>query len=114
MEIIGKYIRMSTIPVNDAELDVWQKNFVENVLENKAAWGIADDAVAKVTTSQAVWNTCYGAANNKKQRDSGEVQAKDDAKADYTTIIRDFINEYLAKNHLVSDSDRQHLGITVP
>jgi len=105
---------MSTIPDNDAELDVWQSSYVDLVKANAPAWGIPDDAVAKLLASQTTWNTAYADAKNKKQRDTGEVQAKEDAKTDYTTVLRDFTNEYLANNHLVSDSDRQHLNITVP
>ena len=104
---------MGNIPHSDAEFDLWQDNYVEIVQTKATDFGIPVDEVTKVTDKQAIWVKDYGAAKSKNNRDSGDVKAKDDAKADYTATLRAFTKEYLAHNHLVTDADRLHLGITV-
>jgi len=104
---------MGNIPHSDAEFDTWQDNYVEIVKTKAADYGIPAEEVTKVTNKQAVWVKDYGVAKSKNNRDTGEVKAKDDAKADYTATLRAFTKEYLAHNHLVTDADRLHLGITV-
>jgi len=101
------------IPKSDADMNVWQGDFVKEVETNAVAWGIHAEDVAHLKSKQSVWITCYGKASNKQNRTSADVLAKDDSGDDYKSTVRSFVAQWLANNSKVTDSDRARMGLTV-
>ena len=101
------------IPQNDAEFNVWQDNLAKEFTTGSTTWGIPEEDIAALVAVQTNWNTCYARANNKNNRTSADVQAKDDARAIYEKKLRSFIAQWLTNNTKVLDSDRERMGITV-
>ena len=101
------------IPLSDPEFDLWQANLVDYTEENLAAWGISAAALAAVKTKQSIWTKTFSNASNKQNRTTADVQAKNDALADYKEAIRSFVAENLAHNTSVTDSERIRLGLKV-
>lgn len=101
------------IPRADADMNVWQGNFVAIAEANLTSWGIPAADFATVKTKQTVWTTAFSKASNKQNRTAADVLAKDDAGDDYKKTIRSFVAQWLANNANVSDSDRTRMGLTV-
>ena len=101
------------IPKTDADFHLWQVNFVEIVVANATAWGIPADDVATIKTKQTVWTPAFEKASNKQNRTSADVTAKNTAGDDYIKTIRDFTQQWLARNPKVTDADRVRMGVTV-
>jgi hypothetical protein len=101
------------IPRSDADYNIWQSNLMTLVKTNLAPWGISTDDFKSLEDKQAVWNSAFAKASNKQNRTSADVQAKDDARDDFKPAIRAFVAQWLASNNLISNSDRERMGLTV-
>jgi hypothetical protein len=101
------------IPKTDAEFNVWQFNLIEILLANATTWGIPEDVITSLKAAQARWKTAYDAASNKQNRTAADVLSKNEASTDFTTVIRDTVQQWLARNPKVDDADRVRMGITV-
>lgn len=101
------------IPRGDADFNNWQANLLTQVNDGADGWGIPADNVAVLTDKQTVWAAAYGKANNRQNRTPADVQAKDDSRKDYTSVLRSFNAQWLANNSRISDADRERMGLTV-
>lgn len=101
------------IPKNDADFHLWQADFVEIVATNATTWGIAAEDVTTLKAKQTVWTPAFEKASNKQNRTAADVATKNAAGDDYTKTIRDFTQQWLARNPKVTDADRVRMGITV-
>lgn len=101
------------IPSTEAAFDSWQTNLVSEVETNSKKWGIPDEEVAELKSSQAPWTIGYAKVENKQMRTSVDVAVKNKASADYHKYIRRFVMQWLSVNPKVTDADRTRLDITI-
>jgi hypothetical protein len=101
------------VPAPDVEFNVWQANLITLVQANTTSWGILLADVTALVALQTTWNTAFTKANNKQNRTSADVQAKDDARKVFEKSLRNFVGQWLARNAKVTDSDRERMGLTV-
>ncbi|MDR0729578.1 MAG: hypothetical protein LBF19_05610 [Prevotellaceae bacterium] len=102
------------IPQGPDKFNAFQGNFLTLVVANKTAWGINDAAIAPLQTRQATWDVLYPKASSPTDRTPADVLARKECQAAYTHDIRGFVNQQLRYNQLVSDPDRERLGLRVP
>ena len=102
------------IPAPDADFDNWQANtLIPYIAANKVALGVSDATVTALTGGQTAWAAAYAAHQSATATASSKRQDKDDARADYTALIRSTVGQ-MQKNPAVTDTQRAAMQITVP
>ena len=101
------------IPHGDFEFNIFQGNLITNTQTNVTAWGILAADVTALVAFQTTWVTAFNKANNKFNRTSADVQAKDDARAAFEKALRNFVAQWLLHNAKVPNSERERMGIPV-
>lgn len=101
------------IPSSDAEFNQFQLSLVGKIVLNVVVWGITPEDVNTLLQKQTSWNTIYAKASNKFDRTLGDVQSKKDIRVDYVSYIRHFTKKWLAFNDLITDGDRESMGLHV-
>jgi len=101
------------VPTTDAGFDTWQESVVSTSETHATEWGIPEATISSLRSKQTAWATAYGKASNKQNRTSADVTEKNDALDDYKKIIRGFVQQWLAVNPKVSDSDRTRMGLNI-
>ena len=101
------------IPGSDPEFHIFQGNLMTNVQANVAPWGILASDVTTLVASQTVWTAACNKANNKLNRTSADVQAKNDARKAYERALRNFVAQWLVRNAKIPDSERERMGIPI-
>lgn len=102
------------IPSPDAEFDAWQSNFTAKVEAGTPFWGITGGDWGVLIGYRNTWASTWAVAKIKSNRTSGQVTAKNDARKIYEKTIRAFVKRWLASNTLVTNDQRQQMGLTVP
>jgi len=100
------------IPTTDKGFDTFQDDLIKGVLPNLSTWKIPQEEFDVLLPLQTDWNTAWGKAKNKKTRNSGDVEAKDEALKLYEKAIREFVQQWLAPNKKVSNEQLIKLGLT--
>jgi hypothetical protein len=100
------------IPGPDADFQVWQNNFVTFANANLAALGLVAADMAPVIAAQTNWTTAFPAHIAAKNAAQAAKQTKDEARRGYVAVIRPLVRR-LQASPLVSDAERESLGITV-
>jgi hypothetical protein len=101
------------IPGPDAIFDGWQSTLMSNVASRAPRLNIPSDTVADVQTLQTRWRTAYAAAEDPATRTKGAVKEKQEARTAYEAGLRALIRSYLTYNPLLSDKDREDMGLPV-
>jgi hypothetical protein len=101
------------IPQTDAEFHVWQFNLIDMLSENATTWSVPAEVITSLKADQTRWTAAFEKANNKQNRTAADVVAKNEVNAEFTKAIRDTVQQWLARNPKVSDSDRVRMGINV-
>lgn len=101
------------MPRTDAAFNSWQNELATEVETNATAWGIPADEITNFKERKTPWDTAYAKAENKQNRTSADVTAKNTALGDYQKFLRTFITQWLSVNPKVSDADRTRLGLTI-
>ena len=101
------------VPKNDAAFHIWQGEIITDVQLFATLWGILSVDITTLTAQQTVWIAAFAKGGNKNNRQSPDVQAKDDARAIYEKALRKFIAKWLSHNDKVSDAERTRMGLTV-
>lgn len=101
------------IPQNDAEFNLWQLSLTEIIEPNLTLWSIPADDFTALKAFQAIWITAFAKASNKQNRTRADVQAKVDAREQFTTRIRQFVAQWLTNNPKVPNSDRERMGLNI-
>ena len=105
---------MDYIPNADGDFNLWQIQFMGGVQPNLTAWGIPTATFTALQALQTPWTTTWAKASDTNSHTSSDVQAKNDARAPYEKSIRAFVQQYLAHNNAVSNTQKQNIAITVP
>jgi hypothetical protein len=101
------------MPRTDAGFNTWQNEVETEVETNATAWGIPADAITELKGYKAPWDTAYAKAENKQNRTSADVTAKNTALTAYQKFLRIFVTQWLSVNPKVSDADRTRMGLTI-
>jgi hypothetical protein len=102
------------IPSKEAAFYPWSKNLV-NVSQLKAPqWEIPPIQVQNLSTSFNDYETKYQIAINPATRTKITVQDKNDTKRKFVVVLRNFCQGNLQHNLLVTNADRDLLGLPIP
>jgi len=101
------------VPSADADFNVFQAGVVSDTQTNATAWGILAADITALVALQLIWTNAYAKASNKQNRTTADVQAKNDARANYEKALRKFIAQWLSNNPKVPDAERQRMGLTI-
>lgn len=102
------------LPGSFAEFDEWQKNLISKVVAGASTWNIPDARVTALTGRQQQWKDDYEAGGKQTDRRHSDTIAMQSTHKLYEKEIRDFVQEFLAKNSLVSNKQRAAMKLTVP
>ena len=101
------------IPAPDPAFNNWQVTLIAYITANRAALGVSTGDLTALTAGQTAWTAAYATHQATQTQALSDRQAKDDARADYTTLIRATVGQ-MQKNPAVTDTQRQAMQITVP
>jgi hypothetical protein len=101
------------LPQKEVVLYAWVVTFFAYLIANLQRFGIADSVIAPLVSLRNDFQAKYDVAVAPATRTKASVLAKNNAVIALKTALRVFIREYLAYNHLVTDEDRDKLGIPI-
>jgi hypothetical protein len=101
------------IPATHANFYVWQGEFFKKVSESASDFNIDEAKVTGLSATKTLYETAFQRAANADGANRSDRVERDKQEAAYKSQIRGFVNENLRYNSLVSDYDRQYLGLTV-
>jgi len=116
------------IPTEDDDFFNFEQNLLERLhakededgepapgeAENFKKWGIPDEPVKDLDEMQILYEKKYHRAQKKTKRNSGDVVKHRQAREEFEKDIRQFVGEFLRKNHKISDGERKLMQLTVP
>jgi hypothetical protein len=100
------------IPGSGRKFLVWVKILFANVEQNAAAWNIDPTTFTQILTKIATFETALEKAED-PNHGKADVKAKNDARNDLEKDVRKFVKEHLAFNSLISDEERERIGLPV-
>ena len=106
-------MRKPYIPYADNAFHSWQDNLIANVAPRAEELRIPADTVEAVQVLQTRWDTAFAIANALTTRTKGAVHEKQEARKAYEATLRKFVKSYLTYNPLLSDKDRDDMGLPV-
>ena len=101
------------IPRSDPDFNIFQANLITIITPNVTAWGILAADLTALTPFQTAWATAFNKANNKTNRTSADIQAKDDTRKIYEKAMRNFLAQWITRNPRVPDSERERIGLNI-
>lgn len=102
------------IPRNEEDFNEWQVNFMEVLTPAAPGWNVPPAVVTGLTTRQTDWTPKYAAGRDEADPKPSQRVAKNDSRKLYIKAIRKAVKEALAFNPVVTNENRQTLGITIP
>jgi hypothetical protein len=102
------------IPRNDAQFLEWVTAFLAYLTIAAGRLNFPPDRLQQLTVEVDDYGTKYHVSENSSTRTKLTIQARTTAREVLESDIRQSIQEYLAHNHLVTDVDRDGLGIPIP
>lgn len=100
-------------PLSAAEFDARIRFNTKYVSDNLTKWGIDPLKYEPVQTCTADWPVVYEKAMNRQTRSQVDVLARKERQKLITKVFGNFIRENVVNNPLVTDEDREALGITI-
>jgi hypothetical protein len=101
------------IPRTEADFNTWVNVLIAYMVTNSGKFNFPPDALTKLQLLLATWNTKYATATTPKTRTKTTVQEKDQARKELESFVRQTVREYLTNNHLVTDADRNNMGLPI-
>jgi hypothetical protein len=101
------------LPSKEAVFYAWVATFFSYLVVNLQRFGIAEDVILPLKSLRDDFVAKYAAALAPATRTRAAVLAKNNAKHALKAALRAFIREYLTFNHLVTDEDRDNLGLPI-
>src|ERR1700687_143633 len=100
------------LPSSDADYSVWVDNFITYANANLAALGLTAADVAPVQSAHAAFKAALTANVAAQAQATSARQTKDDTRAVSDDAVRPLVGRLQASS-LVTDAQRQSLGVTV-
>jgi hypothetical protein len=101
------------LPKNDLMLLQWVTNFLNYISVTLARYGFPLEVYEKLEALRNTFKTKLDTAETPASHTKMSIQAKNTAKKALTTALRQAVKEYLTYNHLVTDEDRDALGLPI-
>ncbi|MDR0699041.1 MAG: hypothetical protein LBG28_07480 [Tannerella sp.] len=101
------------LPRKEAEFYAWVIVFFTYLLANLSRFGISSSVISPLTSLRDDFMTKYNVAIEPSTRTKATVLAKNNAMNALKNGLRAFIREYLSFNHLVTDVDKDNLGLPI-
>jgi hypothetical protein len=101
------------IPKKDKDFDILQENVYTKASANMTVWLIQQQTIDAFDAPRQRWNDAYLAYCDPSRRTQGVTQEKIDARKEYETALRIFIQGQLMHNSRVSDANRRDMGLPV-
>jgi hypothetical protein len=101
------------IPRSDAKFNVWVIAFFAYLMINLQKFNIVEDDVLSLLNLKEVWDVKFQIAKSPSTATPAAVIEKQEARKELEASMRKFIKEHLAYNHLVTDGDREGLGLPI-
>jgi hypothetical protein len=80
---------------------------------NSVRFNFSPEALAQLLELQTVWNEKYAIALTPETRTKATVLEKNQAYKELVSFVRKTVKEYLTYNHLVTDADRDNMGLPI-
>jgi hypothetical protein len=101
------------MPAKEAEFYAWVVTFFGYLIVNLQRFGIPQEVITPLVVLQGDFEKKYAEALAPATRTKATVLAKNNAISALKTALRAFINEYITFNHLVTDEDRDNMGLHI-
>jgi hypothetical protein len=104
---------LDLFPRKDADFLQWVVNFLAALVKILARTKFPDATYQQMLTLKNTFSAKLLIADAPETRTKPAVRDKNDARKVLETSLRQNIGEYLTRNHLVTDVDRENLGLPV-
>jgi hypothetical protein len=99
------------LPRKDADFLQWTVNFLAALVKILQRIGFPDAMYQQLLTLKNTFATKLGIAEAPETRTKPAIRDKDVARKSLETSLRQAVGEYLSRNHLLTDVDRETLGL---
>ncbi|MDR2823607.1 MAG: hypothetical protein LBB41_00235 [Prevotellaceae bacterium] len=104
----------TTLTAPDVKYDISQNSLVAFLVSTKTGkFTLTSDEVNKIKSLAAEWSKQYGFYKDLSTRTSVVILEKNNARKALTSFLRFLIDKYISGNDLVTDADRETLGLTI-
>jgi hypothetical protein len=103
---------MDYIPRRDGKFLEWVKFLFTYLAAHAASWGLDPSTWAHIDLQIAAFEDAYKKAED-PNRGKADVKAKNDARNTLQKAVRLYVKEYLINNHVISDEERERMGLPV-
>jgi hypothetical protein len=101
------------IPRQDADFLRWQTNFLTVLGKNLTRLGFPNETYQELLGLSTTFSDDFTLADSPETRTKATVQMKNDARKALEQRLRETIAEYLTHNHLLTDADRDNMGLPI-
>lgn len=101
------------IPGSDEGFDILQNNILQSAIQNSGTWMIPQPMIEALAPLRTRWINALTVCHNPATHTPAATQEKNDAKKEYISALRPFIQGQLMHNPNVSDADRRSMGLPV-
>ena len=101
------------IPRSDAEFDLWVKVFIACLVTNGARLNLPAEVITELQALLAIWEAKFAVAENPATATKAATREKNEAREALETKVRAVNREYLMYNHLLTDADRENMGLPI-
>jgi hypothetical protein len=101
------------LPRKDSEFLLWTNNFMQYLSTSYSRFSFPPQDYSDLTMQHSDFSGKYAIAMAPETRTKATIQAKTDAREIFEQSIQQKVKEYLTYNHLVTDEDRDNLGLPI-
>jgi hypothetical protein len=100
------------IPTQDGKFLEWVKFLFAYIVTHASSWGLLPSTWADILIEITDYENAYNISQN-PNRGKADVKAKNDARNKLKKSVRQFVKEYLEYNSVISDTEREQMGLPV-
>jgi hypothetical protein len=101
------------IPIKDLDFGLWVDIFFTYLIANRVRFNIPAEVVNELLLFKSNWNQKFAVAEAPETRTKAAIREKNLARDSLKKQIRRFVKEYVTFNHLVTDADRDNMGLPI-
>jgi hypothetical protein len=101
------------IPTNDKLFLTWAVNFLTVLAQILSRIGFPSTVYQQLVALRDTFSAKLAIADAPQTRTKASVQEKNDARKALEAAVRQAYGEYLMRNHLLTDADRDNLGLPI-
>ena len=101
------------VPSPDYEFDQWSNTLMSYLSSRYLTYNVPQEFYMHVSGLRNIWSEKYAAAIMPTTRTSAAIIEKKNARSALEKDIRQMVREYLNHNHMITESDREQMGLTI-